>query len=305
MISSSRRVLKSPEASGSLTVENYLPPLEEVLSKRDLTPRKPVFPQYTMDGKRKDEEAAAQVPPPEEFIDIEPESSWLDEEELYENQEEEPQESEDLEQLLEEWEEEREQLLEEARKEAEQILEEARIQAEKEREEAAREGYENGYSEGREKAEQDFRKEIKEQLVKFQSDIRHALKAVDTAKENCLRTYLEELKDCAVSIGEKVIHISLKSSGEVIKQMIIAATEKLKKTAWVKIYIDKYDYDMMMEADAGVIDELSHLSDNIKFIVMDKEERGSCIIEMPEEIVDVSVNTQIENIKEILENVRI
>ncbi len=66
-----------------------------------------------------------------------------------------------------------------------------------------------------------------------------------------------------------------------------------------------YDYDMMMAADAGVIDELSHLSDNIKFIVMDKEDRGSCIIEMPEEIVDVSVNTQIENIKDILENVRI
>ena len=102
-----------------------------------------------------------------------------------------------------------------------------------------------------------------------------------------------------------MIHISLRSSGEVIRQMIIAATEKLKKTAWVKIYIDKCDYDMMMEADAAILDELSHLSDNIKFIVMDKEERGSCIIEMPEEIVDVSVNTQIENIKDILENVRV
>ena len=135
--------------------------------------------------------------------------------------------------------------------------------------------------------------------------MRKALDAVDTARKNCLHTYLEELKDCAIAIGEKVIHISLRSSGEVIKQMIISATEKLKKTAWVKIYMDKYDYDMMMEADAGVIDELSHLSDNIKFIVMDKEDRGSCIIEMPEEIVDVSVNTQIENIKDILENVRI
>ena len=82
-------------------------------------------------------------------------------------------------------------------------------------------------------------------------------------------------------------------------------TEKLKKTAWVKIYIDKCDYDMMMKADADILDELSHLSDNIKFIVMDKEERGNCIIEMPEEIVDVSVNTQIENIKDILENVRV
>ena len=61
----------------------------------------------------------------------------------------------------------------------------------------------------------------------------------------------------------------------------------------------------VLEADADIIDELSHLSDNIKFIVMDKEDNGSCIIEMPEEIVDVSVNTQMENIKDILENVRV
>ena len=69
--------------------------------------------------------------------------------------------------------------------------------------------------------------------------------------------------------------------------------------------ISDYDYDMMMAADADVLEELSHLSDNIKFIVMDKEEDGSCIIEMPEEIVDISVNTQIENIRDILENIRI
>ena len=61
----------------------------------------------------------------------------------------------------------------------------------------------------------------------------------------------------------------------------------------------------MMEADADFIDELSRISDNVKFIVMDKETSGSCIIEMPEEIVDVSVNTQLENIKDILENVRL
>ncbi len=183
------------------------------------------------------------------------------------------------------------------------------LQAEKEQEQAReagiREGYESGYREGREKAEAECRKEFEETLRSFQEDMRQALHSVETAKEHCVRNYLEELKDCAVAVGEKVIHISLRSSGEVIKQMIIAATEKLKKTAWVKIYIDKCDYDMMMKADADILDELSHLSDNIKFIVMDKEERGNCIIEMPEEIVDVSVNTQIENIKDILENVRV
>ena len=38
---------------------------------------------------------------------------------------------------------------------------------------------------------------------------------------------------------------------------------------------------------------------------MDKEDSGNCIIEMPEEIIDISVDTQLENIKEILQNIRV
>lgn len=200
-------------------------------------------------------------------------------------------------------------ILADARREAEELLADARQRAEEEfeaaREAGYRAGYNTGYEESRRRAEGECRMEYEKALLAFQEDMKAALQSVEKAKERCLKNYLDELKDCAIAIGEKVIQISLRSSGEVIRQMIISATEKLKKTAWVKIYIDKSDYDMMMEADADIIDELSHLSDNIKFIVMDKEDHGNCIIEMPEEIVDVSVNTQMENIKDILENVRV
>ena len=37
---------------------------------------------------------------------------------------------------------------------------------------------------------------------------------------------------------------------------------------------------------------------------MEKENNGDCIIETPEEIIDISVDTQMENIKEIVQNVR-
>lgn len=217
--------------------------------------------------------------------------------------------SEALEEQRDETEEEVRRILAEARQQAEELLSEARQQAEEEFETARaagyRAGYSTGYEESRRRAEGECRMEFEKELHSFQEDMRKALKSVEEAKERCLRNYLDELKDCAIAIGEKVIQISLRSSGEVIRQMIISATEKLKKTAWVKIYIDKGDYDMMMEGDADIIDELSRLSDNIKFVVMDKEDNGNCIIEMPEEIVDVSVNTQIENIKDILENVRV
>lgn len=253
-----------------------------------MKPEKAVFPKVNPDG-----------------------TPFLEDEDSDQTLEEEPVNPEEEAEALRraEVEEELRQMLETARREADRLLMESRKKADEEyetaREAGYRAGYSTGYEESRRRAEGECRMEYEKQLEAFQEDVKRALQSVETAKERCLRNYLDELKDCAIAIGEKVIQISLRSSGEVIRQMIISATEKLKKTAWVKIYIDKSDYDMMMEADADIIDELSHLSDNIKFIVMDKEDTGNCIIEMPEEIVDVSVNTQIENIKDILENVRV
>ncbi len=292
--SSSKRILKRPDKSGAYTIEQYIPPTEVTLRNTDKTPRRAVFPRY--------DQVEEILPLPSEQEEEEPPfEEELSQEAPFEEETEKPDEA------PERAEEETSRLLEEARKKAEEILLSADAQVKEAfsqaREDGAKEGYEAGYLEGRKKAEEECREELRRTLAAFQEEMKRTLSSVETAKEQCLHRYLEELKDCAVAVGEKVIHISLKSSGEVIKQMIVSATEKLKKTAWVKIYIDKFDYDMMMEADTGILDQLSHLSDNIKFIVMDKEDRGNCIIEMPEEIVDVSVNTQIENIKDILGNV--
>lgn len=199
------------------------------------------------------------------------------------------------------------QMMFKAKQLTEEILQEARDQAEQIRNGAAEEGYRDGYEkgvkEGVERAVTEHGTAMESRIEEFGQEIRRALDAVDEAKQICLRNYLEELKNCSVAVAEKVIHISIRSSGEIIKRMIIAETERLKKTAWVKIYMEKMDYEMMLETDADVIGELSRLSDNIKFIVMDKENSGNCIIEMPDEIIDISVDTQLDNIKEILQNI--
>ncbi|MDD3142306.1 MAG: hypothetical protein PHX08_25540, partial [Lachnospiraceae bacterium] len=72
-----------------------------------------------------------------------------------------------------------------------------------------------------------------------------------------------------------------------------------------KIYISASDSNRMVRGDAELIRELSNLSDNIKVVVMDNAEEGNCIIELPGEIIDISVNTQLQNIKDILNNARL
>lgn len=201
-----------------------------------------------------------------------------------------------------------EEIRQEASRLAEQLRDEAKEEIEEQKKEAAEQGYQEGYArgleEGRQKAIEEYGAQLKEQLAGFRRDMERAIASAEEAKERSLNKYLDELKDCAIAVGEKVIHISLKSSGDVIKRMILAETEKLKKTAWVKIYMERTDYETMMKGDADMIGELSRLSDNVKFVVMNKDKSGRCVIEMPDQVVDISVDTQLENIREVLENIR-
>lgn len=198
---------------------------------------------------------------------------------------------------------------EDALKRSEEILSKAKEDAERicaeARENGYQEGYEEGLLEGSKKAYGDHKAELDLQLEEFRSAMKTSIESVTQEKERLLEKYIDDLKKITLTIAEKVIQTSLKSSGEIVKRMIVAAAGKLKKTQWVKIYVSQKDAGMMIQGDVGLLNELSHISGNIKIISMDHAEDGTCIIELPEEIIDVSVNTQIENIKGILNNARL
>ena len=189
-------------------------------------------------------------------------------------------------------------ITENAKKEAEEIRAEAKAAG-------YEEGYEAGFSTGSQKAYKDHKAELDHELDEFQTVMRTTIESVAEEKDRILDRYMDDLKKITLTIAEKIIQTSLKSSGEIIKRMIAAAAGKLKKTQWVKIYVSQNDAGMMIQGDVGLLNELSHISGNIKIIAMDHAEDGTCIIELPEEIIDVSVNTQIENIKGILNNARL
>lgn len=189
-------------------------------------------------------------------------------------------------------------IVNQAREEAEKILAEAR-------DTGYQEGYEAGLQEGHAAAYEEHKVELDLHMKEFRETIKSTVESVTEEKNRILETYIDDLKRVTLTIAEKVIQTSLKSSGEIIKRMIVAAAGKLKKTQWVKIYVSQKDAGMMIQGDVGLLNELSHISGNIKIISMDHSEEGTCIIELPEEIIDVSVNTQIENIKGILNNARL
>lgn len=200
-------------------------------------------------------------------------------------------------------------IMQEAIWKAESILQQARAEAEEMKKEAYdagfSEGVEAGKETGRRQAYEEEQEIIQGELRSLEEKIGQYVADMQHEKEKLLEQYLDDLKNISLAIGEKIVQTSLKSSSEVVKRMILAATEKLKKTAWAKIYVAKTTEEMDIQGDVQLLRELAKLSDNVKIIVMEDAEPGTCIVELPQEIIDISAGTQMENIRDILNNARI
>ncbi len=195
--------------------------------------------------------------------------------------------------------------------EAEEILKEAKKKAlflqdeavqkgmEEGRVRGFEEGFEKGVAEGNQKADEQY----KAAVTSLETQLATAFYSITEEKEKMLEQYLDDLKNISLAIGEKIVQISLKSSGQVVERMILAATEKMKKVAWAKVYIGS-DASFEIQTDAQFLKELSKLADHVKVVMMEDGEQGTCIVETPDGILDISVKTQLENIKEILNNAR-
>lgn len=195
-------------------------------------------------------------------------------------------------------------ILNQAREDAEQILAQARQRAEAEQEEiragARDEGYREGYAQGIAKAMDDSVRDREATAARLEKEVRSFLEKASLAREEMLLQTREELLELCLSIAEKVVRVSLKSSSEVIVRMIQTATERMKRQEWVHIYISGCDARQLAQISPALTTTLGALSQHIKVVPMGDDEGGTCIVETPEEIVDASVSTQMSNIRDVL-----
>lgn len=201
-----------------------------------------------------------------------------------------------------------ESIVKDAEAQAEEILRKAREEAEAQREAAReqgrQEGYEAGFGEGRQqgvsKAMEDAAKEKENLETEFGRRVEAFSKSAERALTHQLNDNLKGMRDLAIAVAEKVVCISLRSSSEVIAKMIQTAVDKQKRREWVHIYISEGDAKGMTSLPPALASALSELSDHVRIIPMADDESGTCIVEFPDEIIDASVSTQLQNIRELL-----
>jgi flagellar assembly protein FliH len=195
-------------------------------------------------------------------------------------------------------------ILRKARIEAEDIIAEARKKAEEETKAvcaAAQEaGRREGYIDGVAKAEAEGKKRQEEQAAALEEEVKRFLEQAAERVDGAMDAQVDELRDLAIAVAEKVVCISLKSSSEVIGRMIQTAIDKRKRKEWVRIYIAECDAKKMAQVPQSLASALSALSDRVRIIPVADDEPGTCIIEMPDEIVDASASTQLNNLRGML-----
>ena len=195
-------------------------------------------------------------------------------------------------------------IIQDAYRQAEEIIAKARLEAEQECEsirETAREiGQTTGYAQGVAKARMDAKAELEEQAVAQAAAVQEFLDRAGVVFDRQMDDCVGDLRDLALAVAEKVVSISLRSSSEVICRMIQNAVDKRKRREWAHIYIAECDAKRMVQIPASLSASLSALSDRVRIIPMADDEEGTCIIEMPDEIIDASASTQLGNIRRIL-----
>ena len=180
---------------------------------------------------------------------------------------------------------------------------EAEQEAEQVRQQAQSEGYRQGYAEGLRQAGVEGQAELQKQREQQAEELQAFLEKATAAREELLRETRGELCELSLAIAEKVIHVSLNSSSEVVARMIQVATEKRKRREWVHIYVGGCAAKEVSAITPELMTALAGLSDHIKIIPLSGDEAGTCIIEMPDEIIDASASTQLKNIRDLIHEI--
>ncbi|MEA4934009.1 MAG: FliH/SctL family protein [Lawsonibacter sp.] len=197
-------------------------------------------------------------------------------------------------------------ILASAHQQADEIRDAARQSVDAElnvlRKDAQAKGYQLGFTEGMADAQARAKQQLEQQASALENEIKEFLETAAHTRDQVLEQAKEELKDLSLAIAEKVIRISLKSSGDILLRMIESATEKHKRCEWAYIYLAGCDLKSLTYTMPELTAALSHLSERVRIIPMADDESGTCIIELPDEIIDASVSTQLSTMKELLSN---
>ena len=180
-------------------------------------------------------------------------------------------------------------IIENAEKRANEYVEETYIKAKEIIDNSKSEGYNKGYQEG---------KKVADELIEEANGIK--LKYLEKSKE-ILKEIEKDVIDLVIYNCENILNMKLDEDKETIISIILKGLDNLNSSDSLIIRVSKDDYNVV-ELSKDRIIAMAGLVEDIEIKIDTKLKCGGCIIESKKGSVDVSLNSQINEMKIVLNN---
>lgn len=161
---------------------------------------------------------------------------------------------------------------------------------------ARQEGHGEGFAEGK--------AEALDKYSKYVEAAGNLLSEINSRKEAYYISHEEELKQTVFAVAEKVVHAELKASPNVIDNILADAAKNFRNSDYIKIILKEEDMTERFRTDEKLINKIIPFIPEIEIVFDEDSEDGTIVLDNGSEIVDASVPTQLDFLKEILQNTR-
>ncbi len=152
------------------------------------------------------------------------------------------------------------------------------------------------YKEGFDKGKQEGLKKLDDQL----ESVKEFLERLNDNKEEMLVKYEGEIIDLVYNLVQKITMCEVQTNKQIVFDMVKQACKRFRNSDYVKISLAECDVDRDIITDEKVLKKISSTIKNIEIELLEDAASGTVIVDNYSEIVDASVPTQLEFLKEVL-----
>ncbi len=164
------------------------------------------------------------------------------------------------------------------------------------KEQAKSEGYSEGFAQGKEESLEKYKRYI-DASGKLLSEINSRKEAYYISNEDEMRTAVFEMV-------KKITRAELVADPEIIEGIIAEAAKNFRNSDYIKVTLAEDEITEKFRTDEKLIKEIIPFVPEIEIEFDDEAEEGTIILDNGSEIVDAGIPTQLEFLREILDNTR-
>ncbi len=164
------------------------------------------------------------------------------------------------------------------------------------KEKAKADGFKEGFDEGK--------RQSLEKCAKYIDAAAGLLSDINAHKDAYYLSNEKELRETVFMMVEKIVKAELKTSPELIERIIADAAKGFRNSDYIKISLADGEVSRKIKTDDKLIKEIIPYVKDIDIEILQDAEEGTVILDDNDEIVDASVPTQLDFLKEILKNTR-